>query len=83
MLVPVTYKAVLDSIPGLHARPPRLPETRQRDEEDLPVIPPPEKGYDFIFHVGVSLVLYRAYFWVLKCLSGCGTWRSQDRKART
>jgi hypothetical protein len=48
-LVPVTYKDVLERVPGYHARPPRLPE-----DQDLPVHAPPSDGYDLVFHVGVS-----------------------------
>lgn len=47
--VPVTYKDVLGRVPGFHARPPYLP-----DDQDVPDIAPPEKGYDLVFHVGVS-----------------------------
>jgi len=46
--IPVSYEAVLDIVPGLHARPPVLPSS------ELPFPPPPEKGYDFIFHIGVA-----------------------------
>jgi pyroglutamyl-peptidase len=48
-LVPVTYKDVLERVPGFHARPPVLP-----DDQDLPTIDPPADGYDLVFHVGVS-----------------------------
>lgn len=47
--IPMTYEAVLDIVPGLHGRPPRLPET-----EDQFFPPPPEMGYDFVFHVGAA-----------------------------
>jgi hypothetical protein len=46
--IPVSYEAILDIVPGLHARPPVLPQS------DVPFPPPPEKGYDFIFHIGVA-----------------------------
>jgi hypothetical protein len=46
--IPVSYEAVIDIVPGLHARPPVLPKS------DAPFPPPPEKGYDFIFHIGVA-----------------------------
>lgn len=46
--IPVSYEAVLDIVPGLHARPPVVPKS------DTPFLPPPGKGYDFIFHVGVA-----------------------------
>lgn len=46
--IPVSYEAVLDIVPGLHARPPVLPKL------DTSFPPPPEKGYDFIFHIGVA-----------------------------
>lgn len=49
--IPVTYQAVLATVPGLHARPPVLPEAGGCD---LVMPPPPENGYDFIFHVGVA-----------------------------
>ena len=38
-------------VPGLHARPPVLPESAKND----PTFPtPPERGYDFIFHIGAA-----------------------------
>ena len=46
--IPVSYEAVLDIVPGLHARPPVLPKF------DTSFPPPPDKGYDFIFHIGVA-----------------------------
>ena len=49
--VPVTYQSVLSTVPGLHAHPPILPFS---GDPSLPPIPPPEKGYDFIFHIGVA-----------------------------
>ncbi|KZV91511.1 peptidase C15, pyroglutamyl peptidase I-like protein [Exidia glandulosa HHB12029] len=45
--VQVTYAAVLYVVPGLHAQPPSIPPL-----PDLP--PPPQNGYDFIFHVGLG-----------------------------
>lgn len=47
--IPVSYDAVLNVVPGLHARPPILPQTQT---EFFPL--PPESGYDFMFHVGVA-----------------------------
>jgi hypothetical protein len=47
--IPVTYEAVLDVVPGLHARPPILPAS-----EGPSFPPPPETPYDFIFHIGVA-----------------------------
>ncbi|KII92282.1 hypothetical protein PLICRDRAFT_50700 [Plicaturopsis crispa FD-325 SS-3] len=49
--IPVTYEAVLDVTPRIHARPPDLPPS---DDPTLPTIPAPEAGYDFIFHIGVA-----------------------------
>lgn len=46
--IPVTYEAVQEITPGLHARPPVLPETATN------ISPPPPEGYDFIFHIGVA-----------------------------
>jgi len=46
--VPVTYKDVLEIVPGLHARPPALPSSV------TDVRTPPSDGYDFILHVGVA-----------------------------
>lgn len=52
ILVPMEYEEVLEIIPGLHARPPRLPPS---DSEQTPANPPPPKnGYDLMFHVGVT-----------------------------
>ncbi|KAI6046213.1 hypothetical protein EDC04DRAFT_2558476 [Pisolithus marmoratus] len=48
--VPVTYEAVLSTVPGLHARPPILPPT---SDPFLPTPLPPPEGYDLFFHVGV------------------------------
>jgi pyroglutamyl-peptidase len=42
------YEDVLNIVPGLHLRPPQLPEDVPDGTE-----PPPE-GYDFIFHVGAA-----------------------------
>ena len=46
--IPVSYEAVLDIVPGLHARPPLWPKS------DTPSPPLPDRAYDFIFHVGVA-----------------------------
>jgi pyroglutamyl-peptidase len=46
--IPVSYEAVLDIVPGLHARPPVLPRTVP------PFSPLPDRAYDFIFHIGVA-----------------------------
>ncbi|KAK0461391.1 uncharacterized protein EV420DRAFT_1640866 [Desarmillaria tabescens] len=49
--IPVEYETILKIVPGLHARPPVLPEQIQSN----PLFPPPpERGYDFIFHIGVA-----------------------------
>ncbi|KIK67010.1 hypothetical protein GYMLUDRAFT_844716 [Collybiopsis luxurians FD-317 M1] len=48
--VPVTYEAVVEVVPKLHLRPPVLPEAVKDDFYPLPQ----DKGYDFIFHVGVA-----------------------------
>lgn len=47
--IPVSYEAVLAVVPGLHARPPILPE---HGGPFFP--PPPPSGYDFVFHIGVA-----------------------------
>jgi hypothetical protein len=47
--VPMTYEAVLNTVPGLHARPPVLPVDKTRTFVDTPA-----SGYDLIFHVGVA-----------------------------
>ncbi|PFH44975.1 hypothetical protein AMATHDRAFT_72087 [Amanita thiersii Skay4041] len=47
--VPMTYEAVLDTVPGFHARPPLLPPDLKQT-----FFPTPASGYDFIFHVGVA-----------------------------
>ncbi|PCH43685.1 peptidase C15 pyroglutamyl peptidase I-like protein [Wolfiporia cocos MD-104 SS10] len=46
--IPVSYQAVLQTVPGFHARPPVLPDLGP----DVP--PPPPTGYDFMFHIGVA-----------------------------
>ncbi|KAJ3788643.1 hypothetical protein GGU11DRAFT_691602 [Lentinula aff. detonsa] len=48
--IPVEYEAVMDIVPKLHLRPPVLPDEVKDDFYPLP----PDKGYDFIFHVGVA-----------------------------
>lgn len=49
--VPVVYESVLETVPGLHHRPPVLPREVM---EDGSFPPPPQKGYDLIFHIGVA-----------------------------
>lgn len=49
--VPVSYQAVLNTVPGLHARPPVLPRP---NDPAFAIPPPPANGYDFIFHIGVA-----------------------------
>ena len=49
--LPVTYKAVRTYVPGLHARPPVLP---QPNDPSLIMPPPPINGYDFILHTSVA-----------------------------
>lgn len=49
--VPVSYQAVLSTVPGLYARPPVFPRPR---DPAYAIPPPPANGYDFIFHVGVA-----------------------------
>ncbi|KAH8116625.1 peptidase C15, pyroglutamyl peptidase I-like protein [Phellopilus nigrolimitatus] len=50
--VPVTYAAVLSTVPRLHARPPALPASAS---SALPAgLPPPADGYDFVLHVGAG-----------------------------
>ncbi|KAM5531646.1 hypothetical protein V8D89_014698 [Ganoderma adspersum] len=49
--IPVSYQAVLSTVPGLHGRPPVLPSP---NDPSFAVPPPPANGYDFIFHVGVA-----------------------------
>lgn len=49
--VPVVYESVLETVPGLHLRPPILPGEVMNDG----LFPrPPKKGYDLIFHIGVA-----------------------------
>ena len=48
--VPVTYPAVLDIVPKLHARPPILPHTDPLFRHSRP----PQDGYDLVIHVGVG-----------------------------
>lgn len=49
--IPVEYETIMKIVPGLHARPPVLPEQVQGNS----LFPaPPERGYDFIFHIGVA-----------------------------
>ncbi|KAF8647137.1 hypothetical protein AX16_006968 [Volvariella volvacea WC 439] len=48
--VPVSYGAVLNSVPGFHLRPPVVRPTIQ----EAKFYEPPEGGYDFIFHIGVA-----------------------------
>jgi len=47
--IPVSYEAVLEIVPKLHARPPILP-----DHEASFFPPPPPSNYDFVFHIGVA-----------------------------
>ncbi|KAF8876120.1 hypothetical protein CPB84DRAFT_1722695 [Gymnopilus junonius] len=47
--IPVTYDAVLSTVPGLHARPPILPAGSPAE-----CARPPASNYDFIFHIGVA-----------------------------
>ena len=49
--IPVSYQAVLSTVPGLHGRPPVLPRP---NDPNFAIPPPPANGYDFIFHVGVA-----------------------------
>ena len=49
--LPPTYDAVLDYVAGLHARPPLIPPT---NPPTTVVAPPPESGYDLIFHIGLA-----------------------------
>lgn len=49
--IPVTYKAVRSCVPGLHSRPPVLP---QPNDPEFIIPPPPLNGYDFILHVSVA-----------------------------
>jgi hypothetical protein len=47
--IPFVYEAILEIVPGLHARPPILPESMPPD-----YIPRPKTSYDFMFHIGVA-----------------------------
>ena len=49
--LPPTYDAVLDYVAGLHARPPIIPPT---NPPTTIIAPPPENGYDLIFHIGLA-----------------------------
>lgn len=49
--LPPTYGAVLDYVAGLHARPPIIPPT---NPPTTVMAPPPENGYDLIFHIGLA-----------------------------
>ncbi|KAI0253981.1 hypothetical protein BJV78DRAFT_100154 [Lactifluus subvellereus] len=49
--IPPTYDAVLDCVTGIHARPPIIPPTNPPTSR---IAPPPEHGYDFIFHIGLA-----------------------------
>ncbi|KAF8274401.1 hypothetical protein EI94DRAFT_1768662 [Lactarius quietus] len=49
--LPATYDAVLDYVAGLHARPPIIPPT---NPPTTVISPPPENGYDLIFHIGLA-----------------------------
>ncbi|KAJ6536699.1 hypothetical protein DFH09DRAFT_931143 [Mycena vulgaris] len=48
--IPTVYAAVLDTLPGLHAQPPVLPELYTPPTSR----PPPEDGFQLIVHVGVA-----------------------------
>ncbi|KAI0047785.1 peptidase C15, pyroglutamyl peptidase I-like protein [Auriscalpium vulgare] len=47
--LPLTFDAVVETVPGFHARPPVLPPAVAPH-----LAPPPEAGYDFIFHIGLA-----------------------------
>ncbi|THV07606.1 peptidase C15, pyroglutamyl peptidase I-like protein [Dendrothele bispora CBS 962.96] len=47
--IPMDYEMTSELIPRLHLRPPQLPDSVKDDFFPIP----PDKGYDFIFHVGV------------------------------
>ncbi|KAK7035246.1 hypothetical protein VNI00_012013 [Paramarasmius palmivorus] len=49
--IPMEYEAVMRTVPGLHLRPPQLPDTVNKDDF---FSLPEGKGYDFIFHLGVA-----------------------------
>ncbi|KAH6915816.1 hypothetical protein BKA70DRAFT_1253864 [Coprinopsis sp. MPI-PUGE-AT-0042] len=52
--LPVLYEAVLDVVPNLHSKPPKLPTDSPFIELPPDFPEAPENGYDFIFHVGVA-----------------------------
>ncbi|THG94447.1 hypothetical protein EW145_g8137, partial [Phellinidium pouzarii] len=53
--IPVTYSAVLSTVPGLHARPPTLPTSTDLALTDDSAAPlPPADGYDLVLHVGAG-----------------------------
>lgn len=47
--IPATYQAILKTVPGLHLRPPVLPEKMRAQ-----ALKPPDNGYDFMFHIGLA-----------------------------
>jgi pyroglutamyl-peptidase len=49
--IPPTYDAAFDCVTALHARPPVIPPSNPPSAK---VAPPPEHGYDFVFHVGLA-----------------------------
>lgn len=49
--IPHTYDAAFECVTGLHTRPPIIPPT---NPPSTTVAPPPENGYDFIFHIGLA-----------------------------
>lgn len=49
--IPTSYDAVLTQVPGIHKRPPVLPTP---SDHAFAIPAPPEKGYNFIMHVGVA-----------------------------
>ncbi|KIY74299.1 peptidase C15, pyroglutamyl peptidase I-like protein [Cylindrobasidium torrendii FP15055 ss-10] len=49
--IPVEYEAIQQIVPGLHARPPMLPE---HVKNDINFPQPPDRGYDLIFHIGTA-----------------------------
>lgn len=51
--VPVSYSAVLSTVPKLHARPPVLDHGQDISSLALGPDPPPD-GYDLVLHVGVA-----------------------------
>ncbi|KAI0027615.1 hypothetical protein K488DRAFT_60979 [Vararia minispora EC-137] len=52
ILLPVAYSGVVELVPPLHARPPVILPTLRHPNH--PLAPPPESGYDLIFHVGLA-----------------------------